>query len=272
MQFSVLISVYYKEDSQYLDDALKSIFYSQTIIPSEVILVKDGPLTSDLDRVVDKYCSKFDNILKIICLEKNSGLGKALNIGLEYCTNEIIARVDTDDINHPQRFEKQLAVFMKNEELDVVGTFISEFENEIDNIIHVKKVPQKHTDIFRMSKKRNPMNHMSVMFKKKAVLSAGGYKELFYLEDYYLWIRMLLNKSKFYNINESLVFVRIGRDMYRRRSNLRYIKGWFYLQKKMLKQKMIRYSDLMLNMILVTVFICIPADLKGHIYKRFLRS
>lgn len=272
MEFSVLLSVYYKEKSEYLDKALESILINQSVIPDEVVLVKDGPLTEELEKVISKYKNNFPNKLNVVPIQENVGLGKALEIGLNNCSYEIVARADTDDINYPTRFEKQIKEFINDTRLDVVGSYITEFYSSTDEIIFIKQMPLSCDEITKMSKRRNPMNHMTVMFKKSSVIEVGSYKHLFYLEDYYLWVRLLVNGAKLKNIGEPLVYVRTGEDMYTRRSNPKYISSWLNLQKYLYSKKMISKVGFITNMLNICTFILIPGKFKKYIYKFFLRK
>ena len=203
--YTVLLSIYQKEQPKCLKQSLDSIF-NQTIFPSEVVLVKDGPLTCELDILIEEYLQKYP-ILKIISLSTNQGLGCALNEGLKYCSNNLIVRMDTDDIAMPIRAEEQLNVFEKYPDVDVVGAWVNEFIDDISNIISVRKLPEWHDEIFAICSKRNPMNHPVVMFKKVCSCGSWWISAFSFLEDYYLWIRMLLSGAKFYNIQKkSFVF------------------------------------------------------------------
>ena len=182
MKFSVLLSVYRKEQPAYLRQSLDSIF-TQTLQPAEVVLVKDGPLTDALDEVAEEYCRKYP-VLKVVPLSENQGLGRALNEGLKYCSYDLVARMDTDDVAKPERFEKQIAVFCAHPEMDVVGAWIDEFEGSIENVISVRVLPLEHSEIRRFARKRNPVNHPVVMFRKSAVLVAGGYQHFPLFEEY----------------------------------------------------------------------------------------
>lgn len=272
VKFSVLMSVYSKENSEFLDNAIESVLIKQTVKPDEVVLVEDGPLTKELELVINNYLNKFPSIIKIVRLETNKGLGEALNAGLEKCSYDLVARMDTDDISHPKRFEEQIRVFSEDNTLDLVGTNIAEFYDSPNTIVSIKEVPEDSKNIIKMSKRRNPINHMTVMFRKEAVLKAGGYKHMFYLEDYYLWVRMLNNNSKFTNIQKQLVYVRTGDSQFIRRSNPKYIKSWYLLQKEMHSYRMINFIDCVINMINITIFILIPARLKKFVYKKILRK
>jgi len=165
-KFSVLMSVYFKEKPNYFKECLESIL-NQTIVPSEIVLVKDGKLTKELECVIGEYVSKYDNLFKIIELEENKGLGIALQIGLLNCKYDIIARMDTDDICLPDRFEKQLKILKERKDVSVVGSWIGEFEDHYKNINTLRKTPLTFDEIYSLAKKKNPLNHMTVMFRKK---------------------------------------------------------------------------------------------------------
>jgi glycosyltransferase involved in cell wall biosynthesis len=272
MEFSVLMSVYEKDNHNFLIEALDSILVNQTVVPNELVLVKDGPLTMLLDEVITSYQTNFPLIIKVISQPTNKGLGEALRIGLNSCNFEIIARMDSDDISHHLRFEKQLEILQKNRKLDLVGSNIAEFFETPAKINFIRKVPLSIDNIKKMIKRRNPINHVSVMFKKSAVLNSGGYRHLPFIEDYYLWVRMLANGSNLINMDETLVFVRTGKDMFKRRSNPIYIQSWYILQKYMYKYNLINIMDIIINMVNIVIFTYTPVTLKKYIYKYFLRS
>lgn len=272
-KFSVLLSVYKNENPKYLERAIESIYFDQTLKPNEIILVEDGPLTNDLYKVIETLKKKLKNILKIVKLEKNSGLGKALEIGISQCSNELIARMDSDDISNKKRFEKQVECFKKNKNLCIVGTNISEFIGDEKNIVSKRNVPEKDLEIREYLKKRCPFNHVSVMLKKSAVIEAGNYKEIFWNEDYYLWIRMYNSEQKFYNLQEELVNVRIGKEMYKRRGGVKYFKSEFELQNYMLKKNIIGKNQYLVNIFLrFTLQILLPSKIRGYIFKKFARN
>lgn len=224
MKFSVLLSVYYKEQPIYFDLAVKSIWENQTIKPSEIILVQDGPLTSELYALIAIWQKKIGNVFRCIPLETNVGLGDALNIGLQHCSYDLIARMDTDDIADPKRFEKQLAIF-EQANIDICGSWVTEFDQDEGFITGVRKLPETHNEILEYAKLRCPINHPAVMYKKSVVEKAGGYQAMMWFEDYYLWARMLMVGAKFYNIQESLVNMRAGIGQLERRSGLEYAKA-----------------------------------------------
>lgn len=246
MNFSLLMSIYYKEKPEFFDRAMKSIWDEQTIKPTEIVLVEDGELSDELYEIIEIWKDKLGDALKIIPLEKNMGLGDALNIGLQNCSYNIVARMDTDDIALSNRFEKQLEI-MQDKNIDVCGSWVGEFDNDEKEIVSYRKVPETHEEIIEFAKKRNPINHPSVMYKKEVVIKAGGYKRMMWFEDYYLWIRMILNGAKFYNIQEPLVKMRAGYGQLQRRSGLKYAKNEFYFQKRLLELGFINKKEFFKN-------------------------
>lgn len=269
MKFSVLMSVYNKEKAEYLNEALKSTV-NQSLVPNQIVLVKDGPLNAELDRVIRKFRKEYD-IIDIVTIKNNVGLGKALNIGLEKCKNEIIARVDSDDINHWNRFEKQVLFLKAHKEIDVCGSWIYEFKDNIDNIHSIKKVPSVHREILGYAKKRNPLNHMSVMFKKTIIIKAGGYQPLLLNEDYFLWARVIKCGGKLHNIEEGLVYARVDDSMYERRGGIKYLHNEIKLQKQLFKMNFINTPQLILNIIVRFAFRVIPNNYRRLLYQKLLR-
>ena len=270
MKFSVLMSVYYKENSEYLSRALDSVF-NQTVLPNEVVLIEDGELTRELDEVISKYENKYSDILRVVRFEKNRGLGTALYDGVLECSNEIIFRMDTDDICVKDRFEKQLEIF-KSKNVDIVGSNIDEYDENMDIMTGKRVVPEANEEIIKMAKRRNPMNHMTVAYKKKAVLDAGNYQDMLFFEDYYLWIRMIKNNCKFYNIQESLVNVRGGKDMIQRRGGAKYIKPILNFEKSLLHLRLVNILEFLRNIIERFLGALIPNSLRLFAYKTVLRK
>ena len=200
-------------------------------------------------------------------------MGEALKKGTEYCTGDYIFRMDSDDISVFDRFEKQINYIEKHSNIDVLGGNIAEFQKSIDEENKRLRVcPMNHEDIVKMGKKRNPMNHVTVCIKKEALVNSGGYQSLLYLEDYYLWLRMIVNNCKLENLNETLVLVRVGNGFEGRRSTKKYIEGWKTLQNFMKKNKMINFLEAKLNMIYIRVFVSTPPWIKKIIYKFILRK
>lgn len=268
--FSVLMSVYIKEKPEYLRESILSVL-NQTALPDEIVLVKDGPLTIELESVINEFID--NDILKIVEIKENVGLGKALNKGLLECRNGIIARMDTDDIAKPERFEKQLEHFMHNPTLSVLGSAVEEFIDNPNNIIVYNTVKTEYESIKKTIKFRNPIIHPTVMFKKEDVINSGSYKDWHLNEDYYLWIRMIQRDYVFKNINEPLVSMRITNETYLRRGGWRY----FITQKKlfdyMLKSKTINIFEYLYNNgIRFVTRILVPNNIRKQMYLKMLRK
>lgn len=273
-KFSVLISVYYKEIPEYLDLSLESIIDKQILKPNEVVLVKDGPLTKDLDNIIEKYIKKYPNLFKIISLEKNSGLGKALNIGLENCSYELVARMDGDDIAKSERFQEQMEIFKNNSKVDICGSWIDEFslKNKKIEVQSVRKVPENSDEIYTKLKFSCAFNHPTVMYKKSMVIKVGSYMQTFALEDYYLWIRLALNKCQMYNIQKSLLYFRITDGTAKRRGGLKLLINDLRFQKQLLKEKFINRKEYLRNIFIYGVYRIIPWQLREVLQKKLLRG
>ena len=270
--FSVAMSVYYKDNAVFFDRALQSITERQTIKPTEIVLVCDGPLNKQLDAVIDKYRKQYP-IFKILRFKDNRGLGNALKLAIENTSNEIVARMDSDDISVPDRFEQQLKFFSNHSEVDIVGGNITEFIGDETNIVGKRIVPTKDSEIKEYMKTRCAFNHVSVMYKKSAVQSAGGYLDWFWNEDYYLWIRMQLNNAVFANTGTVLVNVRVGEEMYQRRGGKKYFQSEYGLQKLMLDNKMISFPIFIGNVgKRVIIQRLLPNRIRGWVFRKFARD
>lgn len=269
MKYSVLMSVYYKENPRFLEESIESML-NQTVPADEIIVVKDGILTIELDQVLKRFESQGHII--IVNLNENQGLGIALAEGFKYCKNEYVARMDSDDVAHENRCELQLNYLLDNPNIDVVGTFVGEFIDTPQKIVSYKKVPLGDKDIKRYMKKRNPLNHPSVMFKKSQVIKSGGYQHFLLNEDYYLWIRMAHNGCQFANIEKSLLFMRTNSETYLRRGGWNYYKVQKKLFRYMLEIEMINYFQYLGNNIIRFVFrVLISNKLRKWLYLKVLR-
>ena len=212
--YTVLMSVYIKEKPEYLKLSIQSML-NQTVPPDEFILVKDGPLTTELDAVVDYYKQKYLGLFTIISNETNLGLGPALAKGIVASRNELIARMDSDDVSEKTRCEKQLAAFEKDSKLEMVGSFEAEFIGEKDNIVSVHRVPETHNEITKFMRRRCAILHPTVMYKKSAVIRTGNYHSVPLYEDYDLFARMVLEYNvRSYNIQENLYYIRTSEDFF----------------------------------------------------------
>ncbi len=271
-KFSVAMSVYKNDSAAYFERALESITDIQTIKPNEIVLVVDGPVSDDINNVIEKYSNKYP-IFNVIRLENNLGLGNALKLAVEKAKFDLIARMDSDDVSVPDRFEQQLLFMDLNSDVDVVGGNITEFIGEESNIVASRIVPNSNLNIRKYMKKRCGFNHVTVMYKKESVLSVGNYQDWFWNEDYYLWIRMWLNNSIFANTGTVLVNVRTGADMYARRGGDKYYKSEKGLQKYMLDHGMIGkwtyFTNCVKRFIIQKV---ISNSIRGWVFKTLARK
>ena len=272
MTYSVLMSVYINDNADYLKSALDSIYDKQSRKPDEIVVVFDGPLCQPLYDVLDAFKEGKENIVKFYPQEVNRGLGEALRIGSEKCTGDYILRMDSDDISDSSRFEKQIAYVEQHPEIDALGSDIAEFNtNPFKEKKRLRVCPANHDDIVKMAKKRNPMNHVTACIRKTALMKAGGYQTLLLLEDYLLWLNMITAGCKLANLNEPLVYVRVGNGFDGKRGSNERVKGWSTLQTIMLKNGMISHWEAFLNLLYIRIFVYTPSWLKKFLYNNILR-
>jgi len=267
--FSVLMSIYKGEDQNYFNSALQSIWDFQSLRPNEIILVQDGVLTKSLHRVIESWKKKIGNSLIVVCLPKNVGLAKALNKGIEHCKYELIARMDTDDISLPNRFEVQYNYMNNNENISVCGSYIEEFHNEEDKGC-VIRYPIKNRNIYKFSKLRSPICHPACMFRKVDILKVGGYPNLRLGQDYGLWILLLSRGFLLSNIPKVLLKLRVAGNFMSRRGyeSLKYEVKIIRLQ---YDENMINFYEFGLLLVVRSVVRLSPVFLKKIMY-RFLRK
>ena len=270
LKFSVSMCVYGKDDPEWFRVAVNSIL-NQTCKPDEIVLVVDGPVPEELDKVIKEF--EKDSMFNVIRFAENKGHGISRRVGLENCSHELVALMDSDDISLPDRFEKQLKVFRDAPDVSLVGGDITEFVNSPDNIVGIRSVPADDVEIKEYMKKRCPMNQVTVMMKKSDVEAVGGYVDWYCNEDYYLWIRLYLNNCKFANTGSVLVNVRVGEDMYQRRGGKKYFKSEAKLQKYMLDNKIIGFSTYSVNVLKrFIVQVLLPNKVRGYVFKKFARE
>lgn len=268
--YSVLMSVYVKEKPEYLRTAMESI-WNQSMKTDDFVLVCDGPLTADLDVVIEQ-AEKEHPELTVVRLEKNLGLGKALNHGIKHCKNELVARMDSDDISRTDRCERQLEIFRKYPEISICSGTVEEFSESTDLIESRRVVPEKQNDILAFARKRNPFNHPCVMYKKTAVEDAGGYQDFFLLEDYYLWIRMLQKGFTGYNIQQPLLWMRAGSEMYKRRAGWKYAMSQNALFRYMKKNGFVSKSECLASSFFRCTVSLVPNPIRKFIFWCMVRS
>lgn len=256
--FSVLISVYYNENPTWLKEAFDSVF-EQTIQPSEIVLVKDGPLTRELDEVIEEYSKRFP-LFCIISNKENLGLGLALQKGILACCNEIIARMDTDDTMPKDRFEKQLKAI--SEGYDVVSCWSQIFTEDMQNTVAIKKRPELHEDIVKLAKRRSPVCHAACFVRKSAVIKAGNYQHCRFYEDYHLWVRMIISGARFYNIQEPLYNVRTTMEQLQRRGGIKYLKNELIVFRQFYKMGFYSFKDVVINSVIRIIVRLSPNKLR----------
>lgn len=269
--FSVCMSVYRNDKPDDFLLAVRSI-YNQTVQPNEIVLVVDGPIPETLDNAIHTLQNE-NSLLKVVRLGNNMGHAIARQTGLDAATNNFCAVMDSDDIAVPDRFEKQLRAFEQHPDVSVVGGIIKEFIGTPDNVVGTRIVPENDADIKDYLKSRCPMNLVTVMVKKDDVMKVGGYQDWYCEEDYYLWIRLAQNGYKFYNIQDNLVNVRVGKEMYQRRGGWKYFKSEAKLQRYMLKHSVISQPKYLYNVLLrFAVQVVMPNWLRGWVFRTFFRK
>lgn len=269
--FSVCMCVYKNDNTTDFAEAVLSIC-NQTCPPDEIVLVIDGPVPEIMHNTIDALVQK-TGIMKVIQLDQNMGHAIARQTGLETAKNDLCAVMDADDLSVPNRFEKQLKAFEEHPDVSVVGGLINEFIHTTDNVVGTRIVPENDADVKAYLKSRCAMNLVTVMLKKSDVMKVGGYQDWYCEEDYYLWIRLTLAGFKFYNIQENLVNVRVGEDMYQRRGGKKYFQSEARLQKYMLEHKFISFPKYVYNVIIRwAVQVAMPNCLRGWVFQTFARS
>lgn len=269
-KFSVSMCVYGGDDPKNFKAAVDSVI-NQSLPPDEVVIVVDGPIPKETEQVLECYSEL--SYFKIIRSEKNVGHGEARRIGLNSTTYELVALMDADDISVYNRFEKQIEVFKKDENISIAGGQIKEFIDDTEKCVGMRIVPTDNTDIKKYMQKRCPFNQVTVMFKKTDVMRVGGYIDWFCDEDYYLWIRMAQAGYKFANVGDVLVNVRVGKDMYKRRGGIKYFKSEAKLQKYMYSNGVIGYPTYIANVAKRFVLqVLMPNFVRGYVFKTFARN
>lgn len=270
-KFSVLMSLYIKEKPEYFIQCMDSIL-NQTIKPDQIVIVKDGPLTENLENVLKQYMVDSPTLYTIVPLEKNVGLGLALAEGIKHCRNNLVARMDTDDIAAKNRFEIQLKEFEDDPQLDICGSNILEFEENIKNIVSKRVVPLDDVSIKKYQKRRDAFNHVTVMYKKDMVLKAGNYQSCLLMEDTLLWVHMILAGARCKNIAEPLVYVRVGKDMYDRRGGWSYYKKYKTGRKKVYETGYISIVDYEMTCIVQLIVALIPESWREFVFKKIIKK
>lgn len=268
MEVSVLMSVYQNEKVEYFETAMNSIL-TQTLAPDEILLVQDGPLPRELEQAVVRYEESCPS-LRVHRLPENVQLGRALRTGVELCRNELIARMDTDDIAVPARLEHQRDFLEGHPEISVLGGWMEEFNDE-GTYRCVKRMPETPEELLEYGKYRCPVNHMTVMFRKADVLECGNYQHFPNLEDYHLWSRMLTSGKKFYNMQEVLVKSRTNQSLYARRGGYPYFKRYLSLRKMQRRLGLLSSGEYAKSVFYTAGMTLTPNCVRALLYKKVLR-
>lgn len=270
-KYSVLMSLYIKEKPEYLRMAIQSMI-DQSYKPDEIIIVKDGPITDELQRVLDEYKTAYPKLFNIVGYEKNKGLGLALNYGLNHCRNELVARMDTDDISKLNRCEKQVKAFEKNPDLCIVGSSVDEFYDNLSNITGKRIVPSNPKEIYEFAKKRSAFNHPTVMYRKSKVMEYNGYSNLRRNQDVDLFGRMLFGGCKAANFKDSLLFFRSDENLAKRRKSWENSKSYIETIKRFWKMDYSSFFDYIIVAVGQMIMFVMPIFVQNWLYKIFLRK
>ena len=270
MPFSVLLSIYQGTTASELAQCLESLC-QQTLQADEIIVVKDGPITSDTDACLTDFINRLPLIL--LAYETNRGLGPALQDGLKRCSNEFVARVDTDDLCRPERFYTQVQFLTVNQEISVIGGGLE--ESYINKRAHHKVVrngPTTPIGVVNCAKKRNPLNHPTVMFRKSDVISCGGYERCDFFEDYLLWAKMIVSGYHLINISDILVETVVSPDYFRRRGGISYIANEIHLNRRFRQIGFFsRYDSFVFLSTRIPVRL-LPTRYREYVYQSYLRQ
>ncbi len=269
--YSVLMSVYYKENPEFLKESIESIL-GQTIKPDQFVIVKDGNLNEELDEIISEYENKFPMLFSIVYLNENCGLAIALDQGLKVCRNDLVARMDSDDISKPDRCEKQLNKFSEIKKLAILGSNIDEFYDDLNVISSSRVVPSDYADICKWIKRRNPFNHPTVMFKKSEVLRCGGYGTLKRGQDFDLFSRMINMGCYAENINESLLLFRSDEDNYFRRKSKTACDSYINVVRLNFKRGYCSLFDLIYVVVVEKTLQFMPLGMMKFVSDHFLRE
>ena len=269
-QFSATIGCYKNDSPDDFETAFLSIV-NQTVKPNEIIITVDGPIPEKLEEKVLQFERDFQAV--ILRSEQNNGLGMAHALAVSNAKYDYIAIMDADDISVPDRFEKQLAYIAKHPEVDVIGGQIEEFIGNTDNVVGKRVVPQDDHMVKRYLRKRCPFNHMTILMNSHMVKKAGNYQDWHYNEDYFLYCRMLLNDATFYNLPDTLVYVRVGEDMYKRRGGWKYFKSEAKLQRWMFTHEITCFPRYCINVLIrFCVQVLMPNRLRSFIFQKLFRT
>lgn len=269
--YSVLMSVYIKEKPENLTAAIQSML-DQTVVTDDFVIVCDGPLTAELDAVLADFDGRYPGLFRIIRLPENVGVGLAAKAGLAACRNELVAKMDSDDISVPDRCAKQLARFAANPELTILGGMIEEFDNSTGRNVGCRTVPLDNAGIRRYARRRSPINNVTAMYKKSAALAVGGYRDRRRAEDYDLYLRMLIGGCYAENLPDTLVKVRVDACSHHRRTSWEAVRSCAGIWWNAWRKGFSSLADLLICLVGQTFLIICPGCIQQLLYRKFLRK
>ncbi|GAA4421645.1 glycosyltransferase [Georgenia halophila] len=274
-KFSVLMPVYAGDDPEHFRRAVRSATLEQTLRPDQLVVVRDGPVPASLARVIDELAAGGAGSAAgpvpatVVHLAKNRGLSHALEAGLRACWHDIVARADADDINVPERFSVQVPLVRAG--ADLVGSAITEFEEEGGPLGLTRRLPTEPEEIAAVARFRDPFNHPSVVYRRSAVVRAGGYRNLDLMEDYWLFVRMIISGAKVANVPHSLVLYRVGGGAYSRRGGLRLLRSEWHLQRYLHRERFIGGRRLARNLLVRGVYRLVPEAVRKPVYRSVIK-
>lgn len=269
--YSVLMSVYIRENPRDLTTAIRSML-DQTVVTNDFVIVCDGPLTAELDAVLEGFVAAHPGLFQIVRLPENVGVGMAAQAGLAVCRNELIAKMDSDDIALPERCEKQLEKFAANPELCLLGGMIEEFDDHTGKVIAARCVPQDYAGIRHYARRRSPINNVTAMYRKSAAVAAGGYRGLRRGEDYDLYLRMLINGCYAENLPQTLVKVRVDADTRRGRVSWRAVRDCIGIRWFAWRAGFSSLTDVLICAAGQLFLVICPGSVQQLLYRTFLRK
>lgn len=271
LNYSVLLTVYKSDVSDYFELSLRSML-QQTVLSDDIVVVKDGPLSEPLEQVLNSFLKEFPERIHPLQLPQNMGLGLALNEGLKICKNDLVARMDADDISLPNRCEEQLKMFESDPDLDIVGCPVKEFVGDPSEAIRIRNVPLDNSSIYQYARRRDPFNHPTVMYRRSKVLQYGPYKPYRKNQDTALWIDMLSHGCKCANCKEPLLLFRFDENTYRKRKSWVNTKLLISIRWDAYRRGFCSLFDFLSVAILQMGVLVLPTAFQKYIYQRFLRS
>jgi glycosyltransferase involved in cell wall biosynthesis len=268
--FSLLLAVHAGARPDYLREAFRSAVDAQTLRPAQVVLVRDGPVPRPLDECLDELERTSPVPVTRVVMERNRGLGPALDAGLAASEWDIVARMDADDIAMPQRFAVQLPLILAG--ADIVGSALLEFDTDITNVVGRRTPPSDPADITRYARLHDPFNHPTVIYRRTAVLAAGGYGDLPLMEDYWLFARMLAGGARGVNVPQPLVYYRVGDGAYQRRGGIKLLRSELRLQSRLRRQGFTTRGQFARNVAIRGGYRLLPAWFRRLVYRRLVAT